>query len=252
MKKLCKCGCGKEIIIKEYHSYYGIPDYIHGHNRFGKKHSRITKLKISKSEKGKIVSEKTKKLISIANKNKKHSENTKLKISQKLKGRVMSEDTKQKRRNFLLGKTLSNDIKEKISKTLKKKYRNGEIKIPERKNYIYYYKNTKFRSSWEVNIAKAFDNFNIFWKYEKYRFNLKNTTYTPDFYIPEYNCFIEVKGHRKESLYKTIELSKTYKIIIIEKDLHNLINNKNINPKIIIENILCNYKYYKRIINDRS
>jgi len=30
-KKLCKCGCGKEIILQHHHKYYGIPNYISGH-----------------------------------------------------------------------------------------------------------------------------------------------------------------------------------------------------------------------------
>ena len=30
--KLCACGCGKEIIIKSYHKYRGIPEFISGHN----------------------------------------------------------------------------------------------------------------------------------------------------------------------------------------------------------------------------
>ena len=29
--KLCKCGCGQIIMIKSYHKYYGIPNYISGH-----------------------------------------------------------------------------------------------------------------------------------------------------------------------------------------------------------------------------
>jgi len=31
-KHYCKCGCGKEIIIKPHHKYYGIPEYINTHN----------------------------------------------------------------------------------------------------------------------------------------------------------------------------------------------------------------------------
>ncbi|MEK6882907.1 MAG: NUMOD3 domain-containing DNA-binding protein [Nanoarchaeota archaeon] len=30
--RYCKCGCGKEIIIKPYHKYCGIPKYIQGHH----------------------------------------------------------------------------------------------------------------------------------------------------------------------------------------------------------------------------
>lgn len=33
--KLCKCGCGSEIISKPDHRWRGIPDFIHGHNRLG-------------------------------------------------------------------------------------------------------------------------------------------------------------------------------------------------------------------------
>jgi 5-methylcytosine-specific restriction endonuclease McrA len=30
--KNCKCGCGNKIIIQKHHKYYGVPDYISGHN----------------------------------------------------------------------------------------------------------------------------------------------------------------------------------------------------------------------------
>lgn len=32
MVKYCRCGCGKEIVVKPHHEYYGIPDYCQGHN----------------------------------------------------------------------------------------------------------------------------------------------------------------------------------------------------------------------------
>ena len=28
----CKCGCGKEIILKPYHKWYGVPKYFRGHS----------------------------------------------------------------------------------------------------------------------------------------------------------------------------------------------------------------------------
>ena len=40
MDKICKCGCGKSIEIKRYHKYYGMPNYIHGHNWKGKKQTQ--------------------------------------------------------------------------------------------------------------------------------------------------------------------------------------------------------------------
>ena len=45
--KLCKCGCGQSLII---HTLHGIEiDYIHGHNRQGKKMSSECKFKIGNS-----------------------------------------------------------------------------------------------------------------------------------------------------------------------------------------------------------
>lgn len=61
-------------------------------------------------------------------------------------------------------------------------------------SYKLKYKNIKFRSSWEANFAKWLDLSDIKWKYESKTFDLGNTTYTPDFYLPEYDCYIEVKG----------------------------------------------------------
>ena len=34
--KLCKCGCKKEIKEKPHHKYFGIPDYLLGHNKANK------------------------------------------------------------------------------------------------------------------------------------------------------------------------------------------------------------------------
>lgn len=57
-----------------------------------------------------------------------------------------------------------------------------------------YYKNIYMRSGWEVKYAKWLDSKNIKWEYEKETFKLKETTYTPDFYLPEQNIYVEIKG----------------------------------------------------------
>jgi hypothetical protein len=56
------------------------------------------------------------------------------------------------------------------------------------------YKNNSFRSSWELLFAKWLDLSGIKWQYESKTFDLVNTTYTPDFYLPEFDCYIEIKG----------------------------------------------------------
>jgi hypothetical protein len=57
------------------------------------------------------------------------------------------------------------------------------------------YKNIFMRSSWELNFAKWLEISGYQWKYEPKTFNLENTTYTPDFYLPEFDCYIEIKGY---------------------------------------------------------
>ena len=56
------------------------------------------------------------------------------------------------------------------------------------------YKGIWMRSSWEVAYAKWLDKNEIGWKYEFKTFDLGNTTYTPDFYLPTLDLWIEIKG----------------------------------------------------------
>lgn len=59
---------------------------------------------------------------------------------------------------------------------------------------------TYFRSSWEANIARFFNYSDIKWEYERKRFYFEHSeednvrSYCPDFYLPELDLWIEVKG----------------------------------------------------------
>lgn len=60
----------------------------------------------------------------------------------------------------------------------------------------------KFRSKLELKHAMELDGKNIIWEYEKNNFNYidvegKRRTYTPDFYLPETNEYLEIKGFDK-------------------------------------------------------
>jgi len=51
-----------------------------------------------------------------------------------------------------------------------------------------------FYSRWEANIVRLFNYSGIEWIYQPRTFDLGSQNYTPDFYLPEYNIYIEVKN----------------------------------------------------------
>lgn len=90
------------------------------------------------------------------------------------------------------------------------------------------YQDRWFDSKWEVIVAKYLDDLNIKWDREvtgiEYEYEGKKHLYFPDFYLPEYDKYIEVKGYeRKRDLYKYSCLNN---LIILKKDeIHNIIKN---------------------------
>jgi len=91
----------------------------------------------------------------------------------------------------------------------------------------YWYKNYCFRSTWETLYAKYLDRKGIEWQYESKTFNLGNITYTPDFYLPKLDIYIEVKGFWwKKQKEKFIKFKRQYSNIniklLMKKDLQKL------------------------------
>lgn len=97
------------------------------------------------------------------------------------------------------------------------------------------YKNTCMRSSYEVAYAKYLDENNIKWEYEKKIFEIvyndngvnKEGTYRPDFYLPETDEYIEIKGWwRYEDRERFTSFKNTYpniKIkVLMKKELKEL------------------------------
>jgi len=71
-----------------------------------------------------------------------------------------------------------------------------------------YYRKIYMRSSWEIAYAKWLDKNGIEWQYESDTFDLGNTTYTPDFYLPKDNKYIEIKGYWREDAKEKFKLFK--------------------------------------------
>lgn len=57
-----------------------------------------------------------------------------------------------------------------------------------------HYKGYRFRSRLEARWAVFFDELGVPWEYEKEGFNLSDTRYLPDFWLPDQQCWIEIKG----------------------------------------------------------
>ncbi len=225
-KVFCECGCNEEIIIKEYHKRYGIPKYIQGHHP----QTKETRQKISNNKKGKESWNKGKKCPQLSNENhpmwsKHHTEESNQKNREKHlgkepwnKGILASEETKQKMR-----KPKTKEHKNNISNTLTGRYCGKDNsnfgKSPSQlcsKGRGSYYNSplqgkVYLRSSYEIAYAKYLDEHKILWMYEMETFDLGNTTYTPDFFLLQFEKFIEIKGYmRKESQEKINKFLKQY------------------------------------------
>lgn len=145
------------------------------------------------------------------------------------------------------GKTLTDSHKEKISKSqIGKPGRNlsdlekfnisirMSIKNPGGKSKWFDYNGVKVQGTWELNIAKKLDEQKIKWVKLKtnkdvwrYCINGKFKSYTPDFFLPETNTFLEIKGfwwgNDKQKMKHVLEQHSDKTLIIIEKDKYEKI-----------------------------
>lgn len=142
------------------------------------------------------------------------------------------------RPSSMLGKHLSEETKIKISKKLSLNNHGGKCKW-------YNYNGVWLQGTWELSIAKKLDQFFIDWiktKEEKYIFkylddNGKQHIYNPDFYLENYDCFLEIKGYwwgnDKRKMELVMQQYPSTKIIIIEKELFALLLGTNTKEEFI-------------------
>lgn len=141
------------------------------------------------------------------------------------------------------GKHHTAEAKRKISEKMTINNRGGRCKW-------YNYNGQKLQGTYELNFAKKLDEYNINWLKIKTNSmtlnwvddNNKNHKYTPDFYLKDYDLYIEIKGYWWGNDKRKMELVKIqnniHNIIIIEKELYTQIINNNINIKEYIEEFL--------------
>jgi hypothetical protein len=223
-KMFCSLQCywkyAKGKTFREYTKGYHLPEETKEKIRqkaTGRGHSQKTKDKLSMLYKGKTYKE-----IHASKSNL-----IKTKISDGLKKAY-----KEKRRSPIV----SNATKKKISDTLKKKYASGEIQnhggIPHIKSGYRPDLNMYVRSSWEANIARVFKYCKVKFDYEPKRFVMKNDntilgSYLPDFYLPQSNVWVEVKGYLSLEDENRINLFKEYYpqeiLVVVKEDLYYLL-----------------------------
>jgi hypothetical protein len=134
--------------------------------------------------------------------------------SQRASGRRHTEDHKAHMREVMKGKNVgkvrSADTRRKLSEAGLRSYRNGRP-IATAREKIYrnspgWHGNTWFRClNSEGVAARQLDQVGIDWIYEPKRFKLSVGTYTPDFYIPEFDIWLEVKGYLRRGESAKIE-----------------------------------------------
>jgi hypothetical protein len=97
------------------------------------------------------------------------------------------------------GSVMSTETKAKISATLKRMLLEGTWEPGKTQPALYVGDDViVMRSSWEVDFAEEMDRHGVRWQYEPERFDLGWTTYMPDFYLPDRQLYIEVKGYLRE------------------------------------------------------
>lgn len=117
---------------------------------------------------------------------------------------IVSEENKQKARERNLARPPEFYIKNgaKISNTIRQKVKDGTWHTSLAKKMHHQYKGASLHGTWEVAYAKYLDANKIIWerntKSFPYVYKDVNRRYTPDFYLPDTNEYVEIKGYKTE------------------------------------------------------
>jgi hypothetical protein len=154
---------------------------------------------------------------------------------------ILTDEIKKKIGLKHKGKKISNEQKEKLSLARSKNLE--ELGVGGFKNIKWYkvsnINNEKFivRGTWELKVANILNENKIIWKRKIYISYVDNNgvkkTYTPDFYLPDFNRYLEIKGYfSDEDKIKLNLVTSQNKINLI------FIRGKNFDDK-LIENIIA-------------
>jgi hypothetical protein len=117
---------------------------------------------------------------------------------------IVSDETRQKQSVAITKRTgeFNKEIGKKISNTINKKVSNGEWHTSIAKRISYKYNGVILHGTWELKYAQYLDINHIKWDRVKcsfpYFFKGKWRRYTPDFYLPKTDEYVEIKGYKRE------------------------------------------------------
>lgn len=133
----------------------------------------------------------------------------------------MSEETRKKLKEKGLRFRHTEETKRKLSEKMSINNKGGRCKW-------YEVSGQKVQGTWERDIAMKLDELNIKWAKLKtnkdtlqYELDGKQKSYTPDFYLEEYDLFLEIKGfwwgNDKNKMKAVMEQHPQKRVIIVEK-----------------------------------
>jgi hypothetical protein len=111
------------------------------------------------------------------------------------------------KKNFKSPEDIEKGRREKIRKSIIERYSNGwEAKCGRTNKYDYYSDSAahiKIDGTWELKTSIYLDSLKLNWKRNKIRFPYINkeskiSTYCPDFYIEEWDSYLEIKGYETD------------------------------------------------------
>jgi len=94
---------------------------------------------------------------------------------------------------------------------------------PQESNHTCYYNGIKFRSKGEVRYAEWCDAIGLKWEYEPNVFKLPHCNYIPDFYLTDFDKWVEIKCDINDKEHKTREFMKTHSLdVLFRKDINKI------------------------------
>jgi hypothetical protein len=114
----------------------------------------------------------------------------------------LSDGAKQKLSKIASERVESNETKQKRRDTINKKVESGEWHTSLASKMHKTYAGETFHGTWEVAYAKFLDSIGTPWNRNTrtfvYEFDGKTRRYTPDFYLPLEDVYVEIKGYKTE------------------------------------------------------